>query len=186
MEKLAALFVLRNRALCTEEDYQAELDRLFLEKPEDDLLLELEMPGGSNDTWYDAWEKLAARISDHDLVEKELFKALGDFFDRYCILPDEYHRLYDELGFRRVDEYLEETGRITLFQFAERLFGLNCIRGLKIKNPLERGNFFNGFVYSWQNIDRFPEEYPEDAEEQCIKEYIDIYRTVFDRYKEKS
>lgn len=186
MEKLAALFVLRGKYLCIEEDYQAELDKLFLENPEDDLLLELEMSGKGCDSWYEGWEKLAARISDHDLVEKELFKALGNFYGRYCILPGEYHRLYKEWGFRRLGEYLEETGKITLFQFAERIFDLHCIRGLKIKNPLEKGNFFNGFVYEWRDIDMFPESYPEDAEEQCIKEYIDIYRTVFDRYKEKS
>ena len=43
MEKLAALFIEWVCELCTKGTYFAELDRLLLENPGDDLLLELEM-----------------------------------------------------------------------------------------------------------------------------------------------
>lgn len=51
MEKLAALCCLWANGLGTKEDYSAELDRLFLDDPGNDFLLELETLGGSSAAW---------------------------------------------------------------------------------------------------------------------------------------
>lgn len=61
--------------LSGKDDYAAELDKLFLENPEDDILLELECLG---DDRAAAWARLgwlADRVNI-DLFGKELFAAL--------------------------------------------------------------------------------------------------------------
>lgn len=75
MEKLVALCYVWAFGLSDKSDYVSELDRLFLENPEDDFLLELE--GLGNDR-AKSWERLG-RLSDRvnvDLFGKELFAAL--------------------------------------------------------------------------------------------------------------
>lgn len=75
MEKLVALCYVWEFGLSDKDDYVAELDRLFLENPEDDLLLELE--GLGNDR-AEAWARLG-RLADRlniDLFGKELFAVL--------------------------------------------------------------------------------------------------------------
>lgn len=76
MEKLAALCVLCGCGLG--DEYPAELNRLFLENPNDDLLLELENFGKNYEA---AWELLREKIADKFYFEKELFKSLGKFYE---------------------------------------------------------------------------------------------------------
>lgn len=75
MEKLAALCCLWAFGLSDKNDYAEELDRLFLENPGDDLLLELENLG---DDRAAAWARLgwSADRLNIDLFGKELFAAL--------------------------------------------------------------------------------------------------------------
>lgn len=79
MEKLVALCYVWAFGLGTKEDYFKELDRLFLENSEDDLLLELE--GLGNDPAA-AWARLG-RLADRiniNLFGKELFLALENVY----------------------------------------------------------------------------------------------------------
>lgn len=76
MERLAALCVLCDCELGNE--YPEELDRLFLENPNDDFLLELENLGKNYEA---AWELLREKITDKFYFEKELFKSLGKFYE---------------------------------------------------------------------------------------------------------
>lgn len=80
MEKLVALCCLWVFGLGTREDYYAELDRLFLENPEDDLLLELEELGGDRAAALARIGWLADRLNI-DLFGKELFAALEKVYN---------------------------------------------------------------------------------------------------------
>ena len=76
MEKLAALYVLCGCGLG--DEYPGELDRLFLENPNDSFLLELEDLGKNYEA---AWKLLREKITDKFYFEKELFKSLGKFYE---------------------------------------------------------------------------------------------------------
>lgn len=81
MEKLVALCYVWAFGLDDKVDYYAELDRLFLDNPEDDLLLELE--GLGNDRTA-AWERLgwlAGSSLNIDIFGKELFAALEKVYN---------------------------------------------------------------------------------------------------------
>lgn len=92
MEKLAALCCLWANGLGTKENYMAELDRLFLEDPGDDFLLELE--GFGNDCAR-AWERLgwlAGGSLNIDIFGKELFAALEKVYNENKFPLDEFGR----------------------------------------------------------------------------------------------
>ena len=100
MGKLAALCCLWAFGLGGKEEYSAELDRLFLESPEDDFLLELECLGSDRAA---AWERLSPLLCGElnvDEFGRELFARLerlysqnGDLaeFGRLC------HALWNSL-----------------------------------------------------------------------------------------
>lgn len=80
MEKLAALCCLWAFGLSDKDDYAAELDRLFLEKPNDDFLLELENLGGD---YRAAWVRISPLIGSDITVDgfgKELFATLEKIY----------------------------------------------------------------------------------------------------------
>lgn len=183
MEKLVALCYLWAFGLDDKDDYYAELNRLFLENPEDDLLLELEMlnPEDSG-AWWKAWSSLKKRITDSSLFERELFKALGDFYDKYCIFEEESKEIWERFGtdFKSRDAYFEETGKITLFTFCERCFELGDSLDIdrKLKNVLTMPH------YSFEHMDRYAGELPQ-TDEEIIEEIRQKFRETFDFYKEK-
>ena len=76
MEKLAALCALCCCGLGNE--YSEELDKLFLENPDDDFLFELENLGKNYEA---AWEILREKITDKFYFENELFKSLGKYYE---------------------------------------------------------------------------------------------------------
>lgn len=81
MEKLVALCYVWVFGLSDKDDYYAELDRLFLENPEDDYLLELEGFGNNRAA---AWERLgwlAESSLNIDIFGKELFAALEKVYN---------------------------------------------------------------------------------------------------------
>lgn len=95
MEKLAALCCLWALGLSDKDDYAEELDRLFLENPGDDLLLELENLG---DDRAAAWARLgwSADRLNIDLFGKELFAALEKSYNENKISLAEFgERCYD-------------------------------------------------------------------------------------------
>ncbi len=98
MEKVAALCCLWAFGLGTKEDYSAELDRLFLENAEDDLLLELENLGGSSAAW-----KMICPLVENSLNTdkfcKELLTVLEKTYNENRLSPVEFgerrlHMLY--------------------------------------------------------------------------------------------
>lgn len=182
LEKLAALFIEWVCELCTKETYFAELDRLFLENPEDDLLSELEMIGSVEDDWWKIWSALEKRITDRSLFEWEIFIALGSFYDKYCISDEECDEIWARFGsdLKSRDDYLEETGKITLWQFCERCFELGDSLDIdrKLKNVLIMPH------YSFEHMDRYAGELPQ-TDEEIINEIRQTFRATFDRYKEK-
>lgn len=85
-----ALCCLWTNGLGTKEDYYAELDRLFLEKPEDDFLLELEDLGGDCAA---AWQRIASTSQtemDIDKFGRELFAALEKVYSENKIALKEF------------------------------------------------------------------------------------------------
>lgn len=95
MERLAALCCLWVFGLGAKEDYLAELDRLFLEKPNDDLLLELE---GLGDDRAAAWTRLSSLVEgklNADVFSKELLSAFEKIYNENSLSPLEFgERLY--------------------------------------------------------------------------------------------
>lgn len=84
MEKLVALCYLWAFGLGDKDDYCSELDRLFLESPEDDFLLELE---GLNDDSAAALTKLSPLIEgllNVDVFGRELLSGLEEFCLENC------------------------------------------------------------------------------------------------------
>lgn len=80
MEKLVALCCVWAFGLSDKNDYTAELDRLFLENPENDFLLELESLGGD---YRAAWSRLSPFIGSSVNIDgfgKELFAALEKIY----------------------------------------------------------------------------------------------------------
>ncbi|MDE7362181.1 MAG: hypothetical protein K2N38_09635 [Oscillospiraceae bacterium] len=97
MEKLAALCCLWAFGLADKDDYYSELDRLFLENPEDDLLLELE---GLGDDRAEAWARLGrlARSSlNIDIFGKELFAALEKVYNENRVSLAKFGELCHEM-----------------------------------------------------------------------------------------
>lgn len=186
MEKLAALFIEWVCELCTKEAYFAELDRLFLENPEDDLLLELEMVGSISiddyDIWSKPWRALEERITDRALFEREIFIALGSFYDKYCMMDGEREEIWALFGKdrERREEYFRVSGRISLWQFCERCFELGDM--LDIDRKLE--NVLMMPHYAFENMDRYAGELPQ-TDEEIIEEIRQKFRETFDYYKEK-
>lgn len=81
MEKLAALCCLWAFGLGTKEDYSEELDRLFLEDPESDFLLELEVLGSD---CLAAWKRISPLVESSlnvDIFGKELLAALEKVYN---------------------------------------------------------------------------------------------------------
>lgn len=76
MEKLVALCCLWAFGLGAKEDYSAELDRLFLENPEDNFLLELECLGGDRAAALHQMTEPLVLSLNVDVFGKELFAAL--------------------------------------------------------------------------------------------------------------
>ena len=99
MEKLAALCCLWAFGLGTKEDYSEELDRLFLENPESDFLLELENLSGC----AAAWKKLSFLVESPlnvDVFGKELLAALEEVYNENRLSPLDFgerrlHMLYN-------------------------------------------------------------------------------------------
>ena len=84
MEKLAVLCWLWAFGFGSKEKYFSELDRLFLENPEDDFLLELETLGGDRKA---AWQRVSLFFEtemDVDKFGKELFGRLENFYLENC------------------------------------------------------------------------------------------------------
>lgn len=137
MEKLVALCCLWAFGLGTKEDYFTELDRLFLENPEDDFLLELEGLGGDRAAAWARLEWLAGGSLNVDVFGKELFAALEKIYNenRLSLLefgersrrmwywfPDKFHNnepfyslCYAHLP---LDEYFDEKQTRELYQKA--------------------------------------------------------------------
>lgn len=137
MERLAALCCLWAFGLGDKDDYCSELDRLFLENPEDDFLLELE--GLGNDR-VEAWEKLgrlAGSSLSIDAFGKELFAALEKIYNENRFPFEKFGKLCFHMLFRlpeiisqsepfhslffadlAVDEYYDEKQARELYQKA--------------------------------------------------------------------
>ncbi len=83
MEKLVALCVLWACGFGGKKEYLAELDGLFLENPEDDLLLELECLGGDLKSAFSRLYTLIETSADVDVDKfgKELFSALKKIYN---------------------------------------------------------------------------------------------------------
>lgn len=84
MEKLAALCALWAFGLGSKEDYCKELDRLFLEDPDDDFLLELENFGGDCAAAWACISPLVQTGINVDKFGKELFHCLEKFYLKNC------------------------------------------------------------------------------------------------------
>lgn len=183
MEKLAALFILSAEKLCIKADYQAELNRMFLENPKDDLLLEIETLGipENFNSWSKIWDLLEGRISDRSLFEKEFFAALGNFYDMYCISDEEYEEILARFGtdWEARGAYYRETGKITLWEFSERCF--KAAHSINIDQKLE--NMLMNPHYAYENMDRHAGELPK-TDEEYIEEIRQNFRKTFDYYKE--
>ena len=103
MEKLAALCCLWANGLGAKEDYMAELDRLFLENPEDDFLLELENLNGDKRDRSAAWKMLCPLVENSpntDKFCKELLAALETVYNENRLPPVVFgerslHMLYE-------------------------------------------------------------------------------------------
>lgn len=102
MEKLAALCFLCASYLGNE--YPEELDRLFLENPDDDFLLELENLGKDYES---ALALLKEKIIDRSLFEKELFKALGEFYESEEISLRAFAIRCNDLVLGGIADYIE-------------------------------------------------------------------------------
>lgn len=78
-EKLAALCALWAFGLGSKEDYCKELDRLFLENPDDDFLLELENLGGDCAA---IWARIFPRLMTANINEfgRTLFGKLEEIY----------------------------------------------------------------------------------------------------------
>ena len=84
LEKLAVLCWLWAFGFGSKEEYFSELDRLFLEDPEDDFLLELETFSGDRKA---AWARLSPFVETEmnvDKFGKELFGRLEKFYLENC------------------------------------------------------------------------------------------------------
>ena len=81
MEKLAALCCLWAFGLGSKEDYFKELDRLFLENPESDFLLELEDLGGDYTAAWTRISHLVECLLNVDVFGKELFTTLEKVYN---------------------------------------------------------------------------------------------------------
>ncbi len=100
MEKLAALCCLWVFGFGAKAEYTAELDRLFLEDPKNDFLLELEDLGNDGAA---AWEKISPLVESSlnaDKFGKELFAALEKIYNENRLAPLEFgerrlHMLYN-------------------------------------------------------------------------------------------
>lgn len=79
MNKLAALCALWAFGLDSKEGYCKELDRLFLENPDDDFLLELENLGGDCAA---AWARISPYLMTMDISEfgRTLFGKLEEVY----------------------------------------------------------------------------------------------------------
>lgn len=137
MEKLAALCCLWAFGLGTKEDYSEELDRLFLEDPESDFLLELEVL--SSDCLA-AWKRISPLVESSlnvDVFGKELLAALEEVYNENRLSPLEFgerrlHMLYNlprkisdnepfhSLFFADIpyDEYYDENRTREIYQHA--------------------------------------------------------------------
>lgn len=156
MEKLAALCVLCGCGLGNE--YPAELDRLFLENPDDDFLLELENLGKNYEA---AWEILKEKITDKFYFEKVLFKSLGKFY---------------------------ESGKITLREFAVRCNDLiedGVVGYIERKYADYMSGAFQTFCWLSDAVEGVLAA--DEAERITAAKTTEIKRNfedVFDRYKE--
>lgn len=183
MEKLAALFIEWANELCTKETYFAELDRLFLENPEDDLLLELETVCSVEDydVWSKAWRALEERITNRALFEKEILIALGSFYYKYCMTDEELDEIWARFDdWKSRDNYFRESGKITLKEFCERCFELSG--SLDIDRELE--GVLRMPHFSFENMHRYAGELPQ-TDEEYIEEIRQTFRKTFDYYREK-
>lgn len=137
MEKLAALCCLWAFGLGTKEDYSEELDRLFLEDPESDFLLELEVLGSD---CLAAWKRISPLVESSlnvDVFGKELLAALEEVYNENRLSPLEFgerrlHMLYNlprkisdnepfhSLFFADIpyDEYYDENRTREIYQHA--------------------------------------------------------------------
>lgn len=92
MEKLVALCYVWAFGLSDKDDYYAELDRLFLENPEDDFLLELEGLGDDRAAALERLGWLAGSSLNIDIFGKELFAALEKVYNENRFPLDEFGR----------------------------------------------------------------------------------------------
>lgn len=88
MEKLVALCYLWAFGLGDKEDYYAELDRLFLETPEDDFLLELEGLGNDSAAALTKLSPLAESSLNIDVFGKELIRRIEKYYSKKCNTRD--------------------------------------------------------------------------------------------------
>lgn len=99
MEKLVALCYLWAFGLDDKKDYYSELDRLFLENPEDDFLLELEGLGDDSAAAMKELSPLVEGSLNTDVFSKELLLALEKVYNENSLSPLEFgkrrlHMLY--------------------------------------------------------------------------------------------
>lgn len=97
MKKLTALCCLWAFGLSDKDDYAAELDRLFLESPEDDFLLELENLGGDYKAAWARIEPLIGSDVSTDGFGKELFAALEKIYGENRFPLAEFGRICSAL-----------------------------------------------------------------------------------------
>ncbi|MDE6731495.1 MAG: hypothetical protein K2J77_01280, partial [Oscillospiraceae bacterium] len=90
MEKLVALCNLWTFGLGYKDDYRSELDRLFLENPEDDFLLELEGFGDDSAAALTRLSPLAEGSLNVDVFVKELLEALERVYIENRLSPLEF------------------------------------------------------------------------------------------------
>lgn len=84
MEKLVALCYLWAFGFGSKEEYCVELDRLFLENPDDDFLLELEGLDNDSAAALIKLSPLAEGSLNVDVFGKELFCGLEKFYSENC------------------------------------------------------------------------------------------------------
>ncbi|MDE6733178.1 MAG: hypothetical protein K2J77_09925 [Oscillospiraceae bacterium] len=84
MEKLVALCYLWAFGLGNKDDYFSELDRLFLESPEDDFLLELEGFGDDSAAALTRLSPLIEGSLNVDAFGRELLSRLEKFYLENC------------------------------------------------------------------------------------------------------
>lgn len=103
MEKLTALLLLRLSGFGSAEPYFEELDRLFLERPDDDFWFELEdCLKDLRGHWARISERFAANIGGYDISKfgRELSGGVQEFFDENVSTGKITLREFGRMGYK--------------------------------------------------------------------------------------